>query len=146
MRSRSLSRSCAVVAFCLTALALPARASGPSVAGVAVAFARVNLADGTVTAFGGRGTRSVVTGPSGGSGLIVLFSGRYPRNLTSAAVVVQATAEASEPDQFAVANAIVANASKDQIVVTVYGWTAGTQTPVDGYVFITLFLGEPPKT
>jgi hypothetical protein len=145
MRIRSLSRSCAVVAFCLVALALPARASGPSVSGVAVAFARVDLADGTVTAFGGRGTRSVATGPSGGSGLIVLFNGTYPRNVTSASMIVQATAEGSEASPFAVANAIVANATKTQIVVTVNAWISGTQTPTDGIVFITLFAGEPPK-
>jgi hypothetical protein len=144
MRNPSLRLVCVAVVSCL-AVAVPARASGPSISGVAVGFARVNLGDGSVAAFGGRGTRSVTTGPSGGTGLIVFFNGVYPKKLTSAQVVVQATAEASEADQFAVANGIVASAGNDQIVVTVNGWIAGTQTPVDGYVFVTVFAGEPPK-
>jgi len=142
MRSPSLRLVCVAVVSCL-ALAVPARASGPSIAGVAVGFARINLADGTVAAYGGRGTKSVTTGANLGGGWIVFFNGSYPKRLTDATVVVQATAEAA--DQFAVANAIVASAGATQIVVTANAWDAGTSTPVDGYVFITVYAGEPPK-
>jgi hypothetical protein len=135
---------CVAVVFGAAVAAAPAQA-GPASAGVAVGFARVNLGDGTVSAWGGKGTKAVTTGPSGGTGLIIFFDGKFPKDLTRDAVVVQATAEASEPDQFAVANAIVSTAASDQIVVTVNGWIAGTETPVDGYVFLTVWAATVPK-
>ncbi len=144
MRSHSLRLLSLLVASSFVVLAAPARAGSPTTSGVAIGFARVKLDDGTVTAFGGKGTKTVTTGPSG-TGLVVSFNGSFPKNLTPEQVIVQATAEALEPDLLAVANGIVSLASKDQIVVTVNGWISGTAVPIDGYVFVTLYAGLPPK-
>jgi hypothetical protein len=132
-----------VVASSLATAAVPAHA-GPATTGAAIGFARVNLGDGTVAAFGGKGTKSVSTGPTGGPGLAVSFVGKFPKDLTPDQVIVQATAEAFEGN-LAVANAVVSFATKDQVIVNVNGWLAGTSTPVDGYVFLTVYSGVAPK-
>src|SRR5262245_34877353 len=113
MRSHSLRCLSLAVAFACAVLAVPAHA-GPATSGQAIGFARVRLSDGVVTAFGGKGTKEVSTGPTG-SGVIVFFDGRYPKKLAREQVVVQATAEADEAGQFAVANAIVADADNGRI-------------------------------
>jgi hypothetical protein len=143
MRSQSLRLLGWSVAFCLLA-ALPARALGPSTSGVAIGFARVNLADGTVSAFGGHGTSAVTTGPTS-SGLIVFFDGKYPKNISREWVVAQATAEGDDAGEFAVANAIVASATNNEISVTVNAWQSNNTAAVDGYVFVVLYAGVPPK-
>jgi hypothetical protein len=144
MRSHSLRLLSLLVMSSFVFLATAAQAGGPATGGVAIGFARVKLDDGTVSAFGGKGTKSVTTGPSG-TGLLVSFTGKFPKNLTSDQVIVQATAEASDGQLLAVANGIVSLATKDQIVVTVNGWLAATATPIDGYVFLTLYAGVPPE-
>ncbi|HKC49851.1 MAG TPA: hypothetical protein VKF60_03595 [Myxococcota bacterium] len=108
---------------------------------MAIGFARVNLGDGAVAAFGGKGTKSVVTGSLGGPGLVVSFTGKFPKNLAPEQVIVQATAEAAG---LSVANAVVSLASQTQIVVNVNGWTSSTGTPIDGYVFLTIYAGVLP--
>lgn len=146
MRSHSLRILSLVVVSCFAVLAVPARAGNPASSGVAVAFARVRLSDGVVTAFGGKGTKSVETGPIiGGVGIAVFFTGRYPKSLTRDQVVVQATAEADEAGEFAAANAIVAGASRDGISVTVNAWDTSSGAALDGYVFLTLFSGLDPE-
>jgi hypothetical protein len=127
----------------LAILAAPAHAGGPSSAGVALGFARVKLADGSVTAFGGRGTRSVTTGPTSNS-LIVYFNGRYPKNITRDLVIAQATAEGDVDHTFALANAIVSIAGPGQIAVSVNAWNADSSATFDGYVFVTIYAGMPP--
>ena len=141
MRSHSLRLLSLLVASSLVVLAVPARAGTSASSGVAIGFARVNLGDGAVAAFGGKGTRSGVTGASGGSGLVVSFTGRFPKNLAPEQVIVQATAEAGG---LSVANAVVSLASQTQVVVDVNGWISGTGTPIDGWVFLTLYAGVPP--
>jgi hypothetical protein len=144
MRSHSLRcLSLAVALFCAV-LAVPAHAGNPASSGIAVGFARVRLSDGSVSGFGGRGTKDVTTGPTG-TGVIVFFDGRYSKKLTREQVIVQATAEADESGQLAVANAIVADADNSHIVVTVNGWIAGTETQIDGYVFLTVYAGVAPE-
>jgi hypothetical protein len=145
MMSHSLRLLLLVVASSLAVVAMPAQAGSTATAGLAIGFARVNLGDGTVTAYGGRGTRSVTTGESGGAGRIVSFSGKYAKNLTVDQVLVQATAEASDGEPLAVANAVVSLASATQIIITVHGWTAGTATPITGNVFLTVYSGLTPK-
>ncbi|MFI5314975.1 MAG: hypothetical protein ACHQ6T_04695 [Myxococcota bacterium] len=134
---------CLAVVSCFAAVAVPAQAGSPGSGGVAVGFARVSLADGTVAAFGGRGTKTVTTGPNT-TGVIVFFSGKFPKNLASDQVVVQATAEAGDGGEFAVANALVVSATNSEIVVTVNGWIAGSETAYGGYVFLTVFAGTAP--
>lgn len=143
-RGRGFRLLCVAVLFGSAVAAAPAHAGGPSSAGVAIGFARVRLSDGVVSAFGGKGTKNADTGPTG-TGVIVFFDGRYPKNLTRDQVIVQATAEADEAGQHAVANAIVASASSDQIVVTVNAWESNSLDPVDGYVFLTVFAGVVPQ-
>ena len=131
------------VASLLVIAAMPAHAGGPASAGVAIGFARVNLDDGTVTSFGGKGTKGVTTGPTS-NGVIVFFDGRYPKDLVREMVLVHATAEADEANPFAVANAIVASANKDQISVTVNAWKSSTLEPANGNVFVILYAAVAP--
>jgi hypothetical protein len=144
MRSHSLRTLGLFVVCCLVLTAPPAHATGMASAGVALGFARVKLDDGTVSAFGGKGTIQVTTGPTG-TGLIVFFNGKYPKNISRELVVAQATAEGDDAGQFAVANAIVASATRDQISVTVNAWTSDTKAAVNGYVFVVLYAGVAPK-
>jgi hypothetical protein len=145
MRSHSLRLLSVAVVSCFAVVAVPAHAGNTASAGVVVGFARVNLGDGTVSAFGGKGTRAVSTGPTLG-GVIVFLDGKYWKDLTRDQVVVQATAEAGSGSEFAVANAIVASATRDSISVTVnaWQWTAGGPAPVDGWVFLTVYSGLVP--
>jgi hypothetical protein len=145
MRSHSLRLLSLLVVSSFVVLAAPAQAGSTATSGVAIGFARIKLGDMSVSAFGGKGTKSVTTGLSGGTGVAVSFSGKFPKNLIPDQVIVQATAEAAEPDLLAVANAVVSLASATQIVVVVNGWIANTTTPVDGYVFVTLYSGLPPQ-
>jgi len=142
MRSH-LRSLCLVFAFLVIA-AVPAHAGGPSSAGVAVGFARVNLDDGTVTSFGGKGTKEVTTGPTS-TGVILFFVGKYPKDLTRELVVAHATAEGDEDNQYAVANAIVANATRDQISVVVNAWKSSTLAPATGYAFVILYSAVAPE-
>jgi len=144
MRSRKLRSLCLVVASMLAIVAVPAHAGNPATAGVALGFARVRLADGVVSAFGGKGTSAVTTGPTS-NGLILSFEGRYPKTLTRDLVIAQATAEGDGDNPFALANAIVASANRDQIIVSVNGWKANSVDAFDGWVFVTLYAGVVPK-
>lgn len=140
---RSLRSSCLALVSLLAILAVPAHA-GPSTAGVALGFARVKLGDGTVTAFGGKGTKSVTTGPTSNS-LIVYFNGSYPKKIARDLVIAQATAEGDVDHTFALANAIVSIAGNDQIAVSVNAWNADSPTAFDGYVFVTIYAGVAPN-
>jgi hypothetical protein len=139
---RSLRSLSLVVAFVLATVAAPVRAGNLSTAGVAIGFARVNLGDGSVAAFGGRGTQDVTTGPTS-TGLILYFNGRYPKAITRDVVIAQATAEGDADHPIALANAIVSIAGRDQIAVSVNGWNGASS--FDGYVFVTLYVGLVPK-
>ena len=132
------------VASLLVIAAMPAHAGGPASAGVAIGFARVNLDDGTVTAFGGKGTQEVTTGPTS-TGVIVFFNGKYPKDLAREMVVAHATPEATEDQQFAVANAIVVSASKAQVSVLVNAWKSSTLETAAGNVFVILYAAVEPK-
>lgn len=135
---------CALTAM-VVSLAAPVQA-GPATSGMSVAFARVELSnsDRTVTAFGGKGTKSAETGMAG-DGVLISFRGKYPKNLTPAMVMVQATAEAGEGAEFAVANAVVSIVSSTQIVVSVKTFNPSTLAVVDGNVFVSVQVGLPPK-
>jgi len=128
------------------ALAAPAAHAGNiGASGVALGFARVHLADAndpTIVSFGGRGTRTASVGMSPGPGVIVLFAGRYPKNIAPDCVIVQATAEGGTA---AVANAVVVTATNAQIVVGVNAFTSTTGAAItQGDVFVTVFAGAPP--
>jgi hypothetical protein len=140
---RSLRSFCLAVGFVLATVAVPAHAGNSATAGVALGFARVSLADGSVTAFGGKGTQDVTTGPTS-TGLIVYFNGRYPKNITRDLVIAQATAEGDADHALALANAIVSIAGRDQIAVSVNGWNGGSAAAFDGFVFVTLYAGVAP--
>jgi hypothetical protein len=139
---RTLRSSCLALVSLFAVLAVPARAGNLSTAGVAIGFARVNLGDGSVAAYGGRGTQDVTTGPTS-TGLILYFNGRYPKALTRDLVIAQATAEGDSDHPFALANAIVSIAGHDQIAVSVNGWNGAAA--FDGYVFVTLYVGLTPQ-
>jgi hypothetical protein len=145
MRSQSLRLLFFVVASFMAVVAVPAHAGNPASSGVAVGFARVRLSDGAVSAFGGKGTKSVTTGPTVG-GIIVFFDGSYPKKLGREQVVVQATAEAGGGGAFGVANAIVADADNHSISITVNAWESASHAALDGYVFLIVYAGVPPKT
>jgi hypothetical protein len=132
---------CALTAM-VVSLAAPVQA-GPSTSGMSVAFARVELSDSdrTVTAFGGKGTKSVETGVAG-NGVLISFRGKYPKNLTTDMVLVQATAEASDGAEFTVANAIVSIVSPTQIVIAVKTYNPSTLAIVDGNVSVNVFVGR----
>ncbi|HTO69140.1 MAG TPA: hypothetical protein VMR31_04700 [Myxococcota bacterium] len=124
---------------------LPARAGNFAAAGVLVGFARVNLTADTVTVVtaGGHGTKFVTAGSSGGSGMVVLFHGKFPKTLANSDVVVQATADANS-DEHAVANAVVTSVAQDLIVVTVNAFVSTTGAAVDGDVCVSVLAGRPP--
>jgi hypothetical protein len=137
--------SLAAIAATLAFAAAPARAGNVGASGVALGFARVHLADAndpTIVSFGGRGTRTASVGMSPGPGVIVLFAGRYPKNIAPDDVIVQATAEGGTA---AVANAVVVTATNAQIVVGVNAFTSTTGAAItQGDVFVTVFAGSPP--
>lgn len=132
---------CALTAM-VVSLAAPVQA-GPSTSGMSVAFARIELSDSarTVTAFGGKGTKSVETGMAG-NGVLISFKGKYPKNLTTDMVMVQATAETGEGAEFAVANAVVAIVSSTQIVISVKTFNPSTLAVVDGNVSVAVYVGR----
>jgi len=136
-------RSCLVLVSLLGFVAVPAH-GGPATAGTAVGFARVKLADGSITAFGGKGTKAVTTGPTS-NGIAIYFDGKYQKDITRDVVIAQASAEGDADHPFALANAIVSIATRDQIAVSVNGWNGDSADAFDGYVFVTLYMGLPPK-
>lgn len=141
LRFCSLSAIIATLAFA----AMPAQAGNIGAGGVALGFARVHLSDANdpaVLAFGGRGTRSATVGVSTGPGVIVLFAGRYPRNIAPDGVIIQVTAEGGGT---AVANGVVVTATSAQIVVGVNTFSSTTGAAItQGDVFVTVFAGSPP--
>jgi hypothetical protein len=138
---RTLRSSYLALVSLLAIVAMPVQAGNLAAAGVALGFARVNLGDGTVSAYGGKGTQSVTTGPGGG-GIIVYFDGKYPKNITRELVIAQATAEGDADHPIALANAIVSIAGRTQIAVSLNGWNGADA--FNGYVFVTLYSGLPP--
>ncbi|HTO08678.1 MAG TPA: hypothetical protein VMR86_16645 [Myxococcota bacterium] len=141
---RTLRSSCLALVSLVAILAMPAHAGGPATAGVALGFARVNLGDGTVSAFGGKGTKTVTTGPTS-TGLILYFNGKYPKNIVRELVIAQATAEGDVDHPVALANAIVSIANATQIAVSLNGWNADSADAFDGFAFVTLYAGVAPE-
>ena len=145
---RFLLRFCSLAAVLATLAfaAAPTRAGNIGSNGVALGFARVHLDDAndpTVLSFGGKGTKSANVGVSPGAGVIVLFAGRYPKNISPDSVIVQATAEGGTA---AVANGVVVTATNAQIVVGVNAFTSTTGAAItQGDVFVTVFAGSPPE-
>ena len=142
LRSCSLAAVLATLAFA----AAPAHAGNIGSSGVALCFARVHLDDAndpTIVSFGGKGTKTAAVGMSPGPGVIVLFAGRFPKNISPDSVIVQATAEGGAA---AVANGVVVTATNAQIVVGVNAFTSTTGAAVtQGDVFVTVFAGSPPE-
>ena len=129
---------CAVVAmFAPSPLAI---AGSPSKSGAAVAFAKVNLGTGNLVTFGGKGTKSAsITDTDIGSYAEVTFTGKYPKDVTTDQIVINATCES---DNYGVANAFAVSATSTQLVIGVYGWESDTQTYQGDRVFFTVFIGQ----
>ena len=123
----------------LSAAAQPALATDPSKSGVSVAFARVSTNDGTLKAFGGKGTTSAMgtTGEAGGA--LVTFTGKYPKTIDANKVVVQATCLSGN---YEAANAVVNSASSTQIDVLVYCWKSDTLLYTGDDAFVSVYIGR----
>ena len=118
MSSHSWRPSFAAVFVACLVFAAPALA-GPASSGAAVGFARVNMADGAISALGGKGSKFVSSGPMVGEGIVTLFfAGRYPKNLGREQVVALASVEpVGEGCEFALANAVVSSAKNTPRII-----------------------------
>lgn len=116
-----------------------AKPSSVSKKGVAVAFAKADIAAATVLTFGGKGTEAAsATGDHFGYADIS-FTGHYPKNITADQVIVIATAQSAD---FGVANATVLSASPTELVIRVYGWSSASLAYSGEKVFVSVLLGR----
>jgi len=114
-----------------------------SKSGTAVAFAKVDLGAGTLLAFGGKGTKTAEID----DGLVftyidVRFTGKYPKNLVSNQVILNATAQSSTGVGYGVANATVLTVSSTELLVRVFGWKSDNLNTGAMQLFLTVFIGE----
>ena len=117
-----------------------ALAGSPAKSGVASAFAKVNLAAGTLLTFGGKGTTSASVTDSDSVGFAeVTFTGKYPKDLNTDKIVITATCES---DNYGVANAYAVSATSTQLVIGVYGWKSDSETYQGDRVFFSVFIGQ----
>lgn len=129
--------ACAVLAMLTPAPRAIAADSAKS--GAAVAFAKVNLSDGTLKTFGGKGTKTATIDYSDTGYAEVRFDGNYSKNITPEKVVINATCES---DNYGVANAYVVSATSTQLVIGVYGWKSDTLTYQSDRIFFSVFVGR----
>lgn len=117
-----------------------AKPSSQSKSGIAVAYAKVDIADEVLLSFGGKGTTAAeVTFGDSNSFAIVQLTGKYPKDITSDQVIVSATAEF---DCFCVATAGVLSANPTQLLVEADSFRSATQDGVGGNVYLTVYLGH----
>ncbi|HUJ09987.1 MAG TPA: hypothetical protein VL171_08170 [Verrucomicrobiae bacterium] len=124
------------------AVSSPVKPVPQAKSGVAVAFANVDILDGSISSFGGKGTKSAfVSNTDSNSYAEVTFTGHYPHLTTPGSVVVNATCQSTS---LGVASANVNSVSPTQLVITVYGWISNTGTPDNETISVTAFLGNFP--
>jgi ABC-type proline/glycine betaine transport system substrate-binding protein len=130
--------ACAVAAMLTSSPRAVAADSAKS--GAAVAFAKVDLSDGTLKTFGGKGTKSAsITDNNSPYSVEVTFVGKYSKTITADKVVINATCES---DDYGVANAYVSSVSPTNISITVYGWVSDTREYNGERVFFSVFVGQ----
>ena len=116
-----------------------AKPSSVSKKGVAVAFAKVNIATAEILTFGGKGTEdATATGDHAGYADIK-FTGHYPKNITGDQVIVIATCQSND---WGVANAMVMSESPTELLIRVYGWSSSTLAYNGETVFVSVMLGR----
>lgn len=114
--------------------------SSASKSGAAVAFAKASISSQSVLSFGGKGTTAAVASGGDSNAFVdVKFTGKYPKDITTSQVIINATAESSD---FGVANAFVVSASPTQLVIEVSGWVSTNANSNTGEtVFMSVYLG-----
>jgi hypothetical protein len=133
----SMLTACAVLAMLTPTPRAVAADSAKS--GAAVAFAKVDLSDGTLKTFGGKGTKTATIDYSDTGYAEVRFDGKYSKTITADKVVINATCESSN---YGVANAYVVSATSTQLVIGVYGWESDTLNYQGDRVFFSVFVGQ----
>ncbi len=132
-----------ITACAVAAMLIPsprAVAADSSRSGAAVAFAKVDLSDGSLKTFGGKGTKSAsVTSTNSPNSVEVTFVGNYSKTITADKVVINATCES---DDYGVANAYVSGVSPTNISIVVYGWVSDTEVANGEKVFFSVFVGR----
>jgi hypothetical protein len=120
--------------------AAAAKRSSQSKSGMAVAYAKANIGTGTILSFGGKGTTAAeVTAANLSQDIWITFTGKYPKDITTNQVILNATAQAHD---YGVANARVYTANPTQIEVAVSGWISDNTSSSSGEtVFLAVFLG-----
>jgi len=107
--------------------------------GLPVAYARMTTG-GVLQAFGGKGT-SAATSSGNAFQKDVVFTGRYPQDITPSKVILQSTVQSS---YYGVSNADVVSASPTEIRVRVYSWRSDiiSSSGVSGDTFVTVLVGK----
>jgi len=121
--------------------AASAKPSSQSKSGVAVAYAKADIGTKSILSFGGKGTTSAaVSGGDSNHYINVTFTGKYPKDINTDQVIVNATAMSKD---YGVANAYAAAANQTQLVIVASGWIS-TNTVVGSQetVFLTVFIGQ----
>jgi len=113
--------------------------AGPDKTGQAIAFARIDGTSGTVTGFGGKGTTSASAVRDEAGVYEVIFTGHFPKNITTNLLIINTTAESNN---FGVSNGFVIGASATEIDVEVDTWTSNVLTEVDNNCFVSVFAGR----
>jgi hypothetical protein len=133
----SMLTACAVLAMLTPSPRAVAADSAQS--GAAVAFAKVNLTDGTLRTFGGKGTKTATIDYSDNGCAKVRFDGKYSKNITEDKVVINATCESAN---YGVANAYVVSATSTQLIIGVCAWKSDTLSYQGDRVFFSVFVGQ----
>jgi len=113
----------------------------PALSGVAVAFAKVDILNGNVLTFGGKGTaQSFIDSTDSNAAANVVFNGKYPKGLSGDQLVVIASCQNSP--NFGVAGADVISVSSTQLIINVNVWKSDTLERFGDTVFFAVYVGR----
>jgi hypothetical protein len=139
MKTQLLAMVSTAAILCLAATSMAGNVASAAKKGLSIATARVTSA-GAIDSFGGKGTTGAIAAVHLGGLYTVAFTGKYPSDIATNKVIVQAT---SEEGVYGVANAHVATATPTEIDVDVATFkTDGSDTPSLDNFFVTVFVGQ----
>jgi hypothetical protein len=137
MKNLTIALMCAGLVFQCSQTVHAGSVASAAKKGAAVGYAKVAI-NGTVLAYGGKGTTGVTSFADGGA-QTVTFTGKYPDDLSPGKVIATSTAEASI---YGVTNLTVGIANATTIVVTVYDWKSDNTNNWGSDIHVVLHIGQ----